>query len=143
MKQTLTILSLFLTIAVSAQLKPADSLKLIAASKEFHQHLITANTASINQITDKALSYGHSNGWVESKAEMLNNLKTKYITYISYAEDSISVTSNGNIANLRYRASIEATLKGVAATYYLHVLEVWIKKGNRWVLFSRQSVKKV
>ena len=139
MKYILTILFLSLSICVVAQ--TADEQKLLTTVKEFHQALVNKNTLSINQQTDKALSYGHSNGWVETKTDMIKNLETNYISYQSFKEDSIKVSSNGNIANVRFLAAIEASLKDSRITYNLKVLEVWVKKGKRWLLFARQSVK--
>jgi hypothetical protein len=118
-----------------------DEEKLITTVKEFHQALVTKNTVSINQQTDKALSYGHSNGWIETKTGMIKNLETGYISYQGYKEDSISVLINGMMANVRFNAAITATMIGTANTYYLKVLEVWVKKGKRWVMFARQAVK--
>lgn len=139
MKYIFTILFCSLSICVVAQ--TADEQKLITTIKEFHQALVNKNTISINQQTDKALSYGHSNGWVETKTDMIKNLETNYISYQSFKEDSIKVSSNGNIANVRFVAAIEASLKDIRTTYNLKVLEVWVKKGKRWLLFARQSVK--
>jgi ketosteroid isomerase-like protein len=139
MKYIFTILFLSLSICVVAQ--TADEQKLLTTVKEFHQALVNKNTLSINQQTDKALSYGHSNGWVETKTDMIKNLETNYISYQSFKEDSIKVSSNGNIANVRFLAAIEASLKDSRITYNLKVLEVWVKKGKRWLLFARQSVK--
>lgn len=139
MKYIFTILFLSLSICVVAQ--TADEQKLLTTVKEFHQALVNKNTLSINQQTDKALSYGHSNGWVETKTDMIKNLETNYISYQSFKEDSIKVSSNGNIANVRFVAAIEASLKDSRTTYNLKVLEVWVKKGKRWFLFARQSVK--
>lgn len=103
--------------------------------------MVKKNTVSINQQTDKALSYGHSNGWVETKAEMIKNLETGYLNYHSYKEDSIVVVVNNNMANVRFVADIDVTLKETRGNYHLKVLEVWVKKGKRWVLFARQAVK--
>ena len=139
MKYIFTILFLSLSICVVAQ--TADEQKLLTTVKEFHQALVNKNTISINQQTDKALSYGHSNGWVETKTDMIKNLETNYISYQSFKEDSIKVSSNGNIANVRFVAAIDASLKDSRITYNLKVLEVWMKKGKRWLLFARQSVK--
>ncbi len=139
MKYIFTILFLSLSICVVAQ--TADEQKLLTTVKEFHQALVNKNTISINQQTDKSLSYGHSNGWVETKTDMIKNLETNYISYQSFKEDSIEVSSNGNIANVRFLAAIEASLKDSRITYNLKVLEVWVKKGKRWLLFARQSVK--
>jgi Domain of unknown function (DUF4440) len=120
----------------------SDEEKLISTIKQFHQSLVQKNTVSINQQTDKALSYGHSNGWVETKAEMINDLETGYISYQSFKEDSITIAINGTMANVRFVADIAATIKqSTGNTFHLKVLEVWVKKGRRWVLFGRQAVK--
>lgn len=118
-----------------------DEQKLVKTAKEFHQALVKKNTASINQQTDKALSYGHSNGWVETKTDVIKDLETGVISYQDFKEDSITVAMNGNMANMRFIASIAATMKGATNTYNLKVLEVWVKKSNRWVLFARQAIK--
>lgn len=119
-----------------------DEEKLITTLKEFHQALVNKNTVSINQQTDKALSYGHSNGWVQTKTDLIRDFEKGYISYQRFEEDSIVVTMNGNMANVRFLANIAATLRGNAVNnYHLKVLEVWAKKGKRWVLFARQAVK--
>ena len=90
----------------------------------------------------KALSYGHSNGWVETKKELIEHLESGYMEYNSFREDSIKVEVNGNVAHARFIAEINATMSGKEFTFQLRVLEVWVKKGKRWVLFARQAVRK-
>jgi hypothetical protein len=138
MKKLLTILFLFIVVVCNAQ---NDEQKLITTLKEFHQALVKKNTVSINQQTDKVLSYGHSNGWVQTKTDLIKDFETGYISYQAFKEDSITVTMNGNMANVRFIADITATMKAATNTYHLRVLEVWVKKGNRWILFARQAVK--
>ena len=134
----MTILFFFFIAFAKAQ---TDEEKLVTTVKEFHQALVNKNTVSINQQTDKALSYGHSNGWVETKADMIKDLETGYISYQAIKEDSIAVSMNAAIANVRFVADITATMKATTTTFHLKVLEVWVKKGKRWVLFARQAVK--
>ena len=138
MKIRLTILFFFIVSLANAQ---SDEEKLTTTLKEFHQALVAKNTVSINQQTDKALSYGHSNGWVQTKADIIKDFETGYISYSSFKEDSITVLMNGNMANVRFVADITATMKATTANFHLKVLEVWVKKGKRWVLFARQAVK--
>jgi hypothetical protein len=138
MRGIVTIVFFFASLVVAAQ--TADE-KLVTTIKEFHQALVKKNTVSIIQQTDKEVSYGHSNGWVETKAEMINNLETGYLTYRSFKEDSLQVTINGNVAHARFIADIEATLNQKDSQFHLKVLEVWVKKGKRWLLFARQAVK--
>ena len=138
MRFLFTIILFFTSLIVVAQ---TDSAKLSATMREFHQALIEGNTISINQQTDKMLSYGHSNGWIETKADMIKNLETGYMNYNSIKEDSIKLMINGNMANVRFVADINATLNGTAGNFHLKVLEVWVRKGKRWLLFARQAVK--
>ncbi len=138
MKFIFTIALFFTSLIVAAQ---TDSAKLSATMKEFHRALVDGNTISINQQTDKMLSYGHSNGWIETKADMIKNLETGYMNYNSIKEDSIKLMINGNMANVRFVADINATLNGTVGNFHLKVLEVWVRKGKRWMLFARQAVK--
>lgn len=139
MKGFLPVLFILLGLEGFCQLTPED--KLQVTLQQFHQDLVKKNTVSINQQTDKALTYGHSNGWVETKNEMIKNLETGYLSYQSFREDSVAISINANVASARFIADINATLNGTKAVFRLKVLEVWVKKGNRWVLFARQAVK--
>lgn len=139
MKLLFTLELFFISLMVVAQ---NDEAKLTSTIKEFHQSLVKKNSVSINQQTDKALSYGHSNGWVETKADMIKNLETGYTNYKSIKEDSLQLTINENIANVRFVGDYEVSLNGGNhVIYHLKVLEVWVKKGKRWLLFARQAVK--
>lgn len=129
---------LFSFVLANAQ---TEESKLITAMKEFHQALVKKNTISINQQTEKALSYGHSNGWVQTKTDLIKDFETGLISYQSYKEDSVQVSLSDKVANIRFIADINATLRGKSNSNHLKVLEVWVKKGKRWLLFARQAVK--
>ena len=139
MKTILAIVLFFSMLTAAAQ--TAEE-KLAGTLKEFHQSLVKANTVSINQQTDKALSYGHSNGWVETKTELMRNLETGTTKYFSIKEDSLQIGINGTMAHARFVGDYTVALNGGnPVTYHLKVLEVWVRKGNRWLLFARQAVK--
>ena len=139
MKCLITIILLFTSLTVVAQ---TDEEKLTVTIKEFHQALVKKNTVSINQQTDKALSYGHSNGWIETKADMMKNLETGYTSYKGIKEDSLQVVINANMAHARFIGDYEVSLNGGSPViYHLKVLEVWVRKGKRWLLFARQAVR--
>lgn len=133
-----TIILSFFVVFSNAQ---TETEKLTKTLKEFHQALVSKNIISVNQQTDKALSYGHSNGWVETKSDMLKNIETGYLDYKEFKEDSLNISMNDNMANARFIADINVTLNGKPGNYHLKVLEVWVKKGKRWVLFARQAVR--
>jgi hypothetical protein len=131
----------FLFACLQAFTQVTEEQKLLTTVKEFHQALVNKNTVSINQQTDKALTYGHSNGWVQTKADIIKDFETNFISYQSFKEDSISVSLSNNLASVRFIADINATLKGTMSSHHIKVLEVWVKKSKRWILFARQAVK--
>lgn len=109
--------------------------------KEFHQSLVQKNKEGLNQQTDKALSYGHSNGWIQTKTDLIADFDNGTISYQSFKEDSVKVSLNDNVANVRFIADIGATLRGNPSNNHLKVLEVWVKRGKKWILFARQAVR--
>jgi hypothetical protein len=138
MKKIVFVLSLFAVTVVSAQ---NDQEKLTATMKEFHQALVQKNATFMNQHMDNALIYGHSNGWVQTKTDMVKDFESGLISYQSFKEDSIKVDMSGDAANVRYLAELNVTLRGNTSNVRLRVLEVWLKRNNRWILFSRQAVR--
>ena len=74
---------------------------------------------------------------------MMKNIESGYIKYYSIQEDSLSVLMNGKLASVRFNATIDVELNGIKGNYFLKVLEVWQRKGKRWVLFARQAVKNI
>jgi Domain of unknown function (DUF4440) len=120
----------------------AQKEEVISTLKQFHQSMIGKNAAKEGFISDQ-LSYGHSNGWLESKEDFIKDIETSYITYHSYKEDSINVVVEGNVAYARFVADIESTLKENRTTNHIRVLEVWVKQKNKWKLLVRQAVRVV
>jgi len=147
MKSLLTILLFSISLAAFSQTREetagSETVKLLNAVKDFHKSLISKNYKAIDQQTDQALSYGHSNGWVETKEDVVKDLKTGVISYSGFKEDSVQVFLDDNLetANVRFVADITATLGGTTSTFHLKVLEVWVKKRKGWTLFARQAVK--
>jgi Domain of unknown function (DUF4440) len=135
------LITIFFSLILAGSSAQPGVEKLTETIKEFHQALVQKNTVSINQQTDKALSYGHSNGWVQTKTDLVKDFETGYISYQGFKEDSLSVIINENFANARFIAEVAATLNGKSSVFRIKVLEVWVKKGNRWLLFARQAVK--
>lgn len=95
----------------------------------------------IRDHVSSSLSYGHSNGWIESSAEFGTNLESGYIKYNSYREDSMNIIMHKHVAHVRFIGDINVTLNGKTGDYHLKVLEIWERRGSNWVLFARQAVR--
>jgi hypothetical protein len=136
MKKLFVLLLLSATVATGFAQKDAVTTTL----KQFHQAM-TGKDFNTESYLHKDLSYGHSNGWVQSKDEFLKDTRTGYLVYHSFVEDSLSVVADNNIAYARFKADIETTKDGVKSMNHLKVVEVWVKDKKTWKIFVRQAIR--
>ena len=136
MKKLLIILLLFVSNVSLAQ--PSFLKDAVA---KFDNALITKDTVVLKQILHKDLSYGHSNAWVETKKEMVENLYNGKISYKKIETSDLKWTASNDWANVRSTAEIEYMLDGKEGKLKLHVLQVWVKTKKGWQLLARQSTK--
>lgn len=103
--------------------------------------MLVLKDEKLSNMLDKDLSYGHSNGWVETKQELIQNLATGKMKYVEISEDSISSLADKNLGYVRYVSLVSLQMDGKQVNIRLKVLEVWRKKNGNWKLFARQAIK--
>jgi hypothetical protein len=137
MKQLLVIILFFVSVGCFAQKND-----VVREMKKFHRLMVERpDDPVIDLYVHDSLSYGHSNGWIESRDDFKKDLGSKYIIYHSFKEDSVTTVTEEKTAYIRFIADIDVTLNGTKGHYHLKVLEVWVRKNKRWMLFARQAVK--
>src|SRR4051794_12957838 len=89
------------------------------------------------------LSYSHSDGHVEDKAQFLKgatNPATKTLS-LEYKDPSIRVVGDVAIVRFHWVAESEAVADGKKSATNLHILMTWQKQGGDWKLLTRGSTK--
>ena len=136
MKAFWGIILLFLAAGASAQ---TSFLKEAAAKLD--KALVAKDTVVLKQLLHKDLTYGHSNGWVQSRADVLRDLSAGKMQYISINNKDSKWTVTNDVATLRSHAAVRYALEGKESDINLHVVQVWLKTGKGWQLLSRQGVR--
>ncbi|MBK7232963.1 MAG: nuclear transport factor 2 family protein [Saprospiraceae bacterium] len=108
-----------------------------------NEALIKKDQKILNDLLDSDLSYGHSNGWIESKSELLKNNSEGILIYKSISVDTSTIWTqvNHRLAFVRYTMHVEVNLRGKDIGLKMHVGQVWKRKGRQWKLLFRQSAK--
>lgn len=138
MRITCTILLFFIYSAVYAQ---ADTEGLKKAVAGLNTALLVKDSVALKSLLSDKVTYGHSNGWIETKQEVVQHLFDGTLTYNSIIQGEPSIVLEGDIASVRANADVDVSLKGTQVKLGLHILQVWKKDKKRWVLLSRQSTK--
>ena len=136
----LTIFLFFVTTIAVAQI---DSISLKEAVSNLDKALINKDEKILNRLLNEEVSYGHSNGWVQNKTDIINDLKSGKLTYTKIENESVTIaTINKQWATVRTNTNAEGKApNGNAFQLKLHVLEVWLKTKNGWELIARQGTK--
>lgn len=138
---SLAIVFLFFTICLSAQSKAE---KMVANQIEiFHQAMVNADEAVLNDLVNDKLSYGHSNGVVEDKKAFILKLTSGASDYTKIDVSNQSISISGDIAVVRQHADMMLLDNGKLSQRNLMLLMVWQKSQGRWKLLTRQGVKAV
>jgi hypothetical protein len=111
------------------------------AVSKLDKALIEKDTATLKQILHKDVTYGHSNGWVETKEDVIKDVASGKLVYYKIKSDSITWKTDANWASMRSRTMAEVSVSGNRMELKLHVLEVWLKTNKGWQLIARQSTK--
>ena len=68
----LVISTLFINIGVFAQ--KTDTISLKKAVAELNDALVKRDTVQLKKLLDDKVNYGHSNAWVQTKRDIINDL---------------------------------------------------------------------
>ncbi len=101
------------------------------------------NYDSLNWVTDEALKFIHSNGWTQTKHDLIEDLKSDKLNYtsIDVQESAVSIFNNQTAVVIG-----KGTFKGLMPdksefNVALIYTEVYIKSKKQWKLVSRHACK--
>ncbi|RYD59325.1 MAG: nuclear transport factor 2 family protein [Sphingobacteriales bacterium] len=138
MRTVVTILLLFIYSTVMTQAGADDVRKAIT---ELNKALLQKDSVTLKKLSHENLTYGHSNGWIETRQDVIGNLYNGKLTYTKIEQQEPKIWMEGKTATVRKDATAAILLDGKPMELKLHVLQVWVKTKKGWQLVSRQSVK--
>ena len=118
-----------------------DEAALQKAVDNLGKAMVAADKAALEAVASDQLSFGHTSGRTETKAQFVNNILDKKPIYksITLSDTKTSVVGNNGIA--RYTAAVEAEAGGKEISIKVGVMTVWVKDGGTWKLLAHQSFK--
>jgi len=102
---------------------------------------LEADRASLAQVTSDQVSYGHSDGRVETKEQFIAGVMNRKQVVKSLTFPDLKLSVAGDAAIVRHIFLSESELDGKATTTRIGALQVWQKQGGTWKLLARQGFK--
>ena len=103
--------------------------------------LLEADRTKLDQVASAQISYGHSDGRVETKEQFIHAVMTRKQVVKSLAFPELKVAVVGDAAVARHIYLSESELEGKATTTRIGALQVWQKQDGSWKLLARQGFR--
>jgi Domain of unknown function (DUF4440) len=137
------LLIILLLVGTQAFSQTAEVDKVNQLHKKKFEWLINKNYDSLNWVMDESVKYIHSNGWVQSKQEVIEDIKAGKLNYIGVVVEESAVTLYNNSSAV---VTGKGTFKGLMpdkTEFNIHLLytEVYVKSKKQWKLVSRHACK--
>lgn len=113
-----------------------------AAVQALRTLMIEPDRARLEALACETLSYGHSNGWVETRDEFVANLLSGASDFVSIALSKQTVQIYGDTAIVRHDLDAHTNDGGKPAQVALHVMLVWLHRDGGWRLAARQAARR-
>ena len=129
------------TLSVRSVAQDKDEKAVTAAVEALRKAMIDPDKTILSNLTAEDLSYGHSGGQLQTKAEFIETLvsgKSDFVT-IDLTEQTVKVVDRTAI--VRHHLYATTNDGGKPGSVKLSILLVWVKQKGEWKLLARQAVK--
>lgn len=138
MKKLALILLIFTTsLVASAQSK--DETLITNAVEKLRLAMISGNKADLESLCSEDLTYGHSNGNVQTKAVFVEAISTKKSDFLTIDLSGQTISIAGDVAIVRHTLIATTNDGGKPANPHLGVVLVWKKTKGEWKLIARRA----
>jgi Domain of unknown function (DUF4440) len=132
---------IFLLFTYSSALHAQDTTAVKEAVDRLEKALVERDSTVVKSLLHNKAQFGHSNGWVQNKDEVIRDMNNGYLRYVIIDRQSVSIKIDGKFAVAKEWMEVTGNKGGTDFKIKLFVLQQWIKTKKGWQLWIRQSAK--
>lgn len=103
--------------------------------------MVARDRPALERLLADDLSYTHSTGQVESKAQFLESIASGTLLYRAIEPEEVAVRVYGETAVVTGRAALRVENRGQAMALPVRFTSVYVRKDGRWKLAAWQSTR--
>ena len=130
-----------LLLSGSTGAEAGDEEAVTQSVETLQKALLEADRTKLEQVASAQISYGHSDGRVETKEQFIHGVMTRKQVVKSLDFPDLKVAVVGNAAIARHIYLSESERDGKATTTRIGALQVWQKQDGGWKLLARQGFR--
>ncbi len=115
---------------------PGDEKAVLAAEKQFNDGMVKSDPATVAKLLGDDLSYFHSNGAMETKADVLKGITGK-VKYTAIKFETTNVRQYGSTVITTHNVMFVTP----TVPHHVFLTTVWAKQASGWQMVARQATQ--
>ena len=121
--------------------KSDDEAAVNAAVEALTRAMLQADGPALERLVSDQLSYGHSSGLVETKAQFVDVVANRKTVYKAIVLSEPNTLMAGDNAIVRHVFSNTTETGGKTASISVGIMQVWQRQAGNWKLLARQAFR--
>ena len=109
--------------------------------ENLNKAMISPDKSVLDKLTAEELSYGHSTGVIQNKAEFIKDVVSGPVKFFQIENSNQMITVTDRTAIVRCNSSIKGTRVSAPLDLKIGILMIWEKTNAGWKLLARQGYK--
>ncbi len=102
--------------------------------------LIKKDSVSLTKLLSEDVTYGHTNGMIQTKQQLIRDVVSGTQDYKSIEPSDMKIRFYDNTAVVTMIGDVVLNYQNSPLTMHMFITLVWVYKDNDWKLVARQSV---
>ncbi len=135
---------LILMVLVSFSAFAQKSKEEVAVNNQveiLRQAMTDADGGKLKALTSEKLTYVHSNGILQNKAEFIDGIVSGKSDFVTMEFQDQTIAIQGDVAIVRHVLAAHTKDGGIDKDIKIGIMLVWQKQKNNWILIARQAYK--
>ncbi|RYE11722.1 MAG: nuclear transport factor 2 family protein [Sphingobacteriaceae bacterium] len=132
---------LLMIISMTTEAQNKDEQQVTAAVEMLNKAMISGSRSALENIASDGLSYGHSSGKIQNKAEFVEAIASGQSDFVTISLTDQTISIKDQTAIVRHKLSAETNDGGKPGNVNLGIMLVWVKEKGMWKLLGRQAYK--
>ncbi len=128
-------------MTATSEATAAEGRSLPIAVEHLRKAMLNADDATLQNLVSEDVTFGHSNGLIQTRDEFIANLVNKVEVFETLNLSDRHIMQHGNVAHERHKFQSDLWFDGKKYSVELQVLQVWVHEDGEWHLFARQAFK--
>lgn len=137
------IICLLLLVQASGFSQTREEVQVISLCRKKFEWMKAVRLDSLDRVVDARLSYIHSNGWIQTKKEFLDDFASGKLVIHDVVISEINARVYKRSAVVTGKGVFTTSLNGNKSSVNLLFTEVYVLERSGWKLVSRHATKLV